>query len=182
VNNPADNSADNADNMEEKVDTDVSDTARTPGEVPTAGALFGIDFGTRRIGVAISNPEQTMSLPLENYTLRKPDLDAAWLKQLARGYGVRGLVIGLPVHMSGDEGGKARQAREFGVWAAEATGLPVTWWDERYSSSVADMRMDQSGVSKKRRQGRRDQLAAQVILQSFLDADDRTAPPASFTE
>ena len=150
--------------------------------MPTEGALFGIDFGTKRIGVAISNPEQTMAMPLENYTLRKLDLDAAWLRQLARGYGVRGLVIGLPVHMSGDEGGKAKQAREFGLWAADATELPVTWWDERYSSSVADWRMDQSGLSKKRRKSRRDQLAAQVILQSFLDADDRDALPSSFTE
>ena len=151
-------------------------------ELPDDGALFGIDFGTKRIGVAISNPEQTMSMPLENYTLRKPELDAVWLKELARGYGVRGLVVGLPVHMSGDEGGKARLAREFGRWAADVTGLPVTWWDERYSSSVADMRLDQSGASKKQRKGRRDQLAAQVILQSFLDAEDRNAPPSSFAE
>ena len=159
-----------------------SNEPRSLGEIPTEGALFGIDFGTRRIGVAICNPEQTMSMPLENYTLRRPDLDAVWLRQLARGYGVRGLVIGLPVHMSGDEGEKAKQAREFGQWAADATGLPVTWWDERYSSSVADMRMDQSGVSKKRRKGKRDQLAAQVILQSFLDAEDRNALPTSFTD
>lgn len=159
-----------------------SNESRSLGEIPTEGALFGIDFGTRRIGVAICNPEQTMSMPLENYTLRKPDLDAVWLRQLARGYGVRGLVIGLPVHMSGDEGGKAKQTREFGQWAANATELPVTWWDERYSSSVADLRMDQSGVSKKRRKGKRDQLAAQVILQSFLDAEDRSAAPTSFTD
>ncbi len=159
-----------------------SNKERSIGQVPDEGALFGIDFGTKRIGIAISNPEQTMSMPLENYTLRKPDLDAVWLRQLARGYGVRGLVIGLPVHMSGDEGGKAKQAREFGRWAAEATGLPVTWWDERYSSSVADMRMDQSGVSKNRRKNKRDQLAAQVILQSFIDAEDRDAPPSSFTD
>ncbi len=159
-----------------------SNKERSIGQVPDEGALFGIDFGTKRIGIAISNPEQTMSMPLENYTLRKPDLDAVWLRQLARGYGVRGLVIGLPVHMSGDEGGKAKQAREFGRWAAEATGLPVTWWDERYSSSVADMRMDQSGVSKNRRKSKRDQLAAQVILQSFIDAEDRDAPPSSFTD
>jgi putative holliday junction resolvase len=166
----------------EKVDSDQPSKERSIGQIPAEGALFGIDFGTKRIGVAISNPEQTMSMPLENYTLRKPDLDAAWLRQLARGYGIRGLVIGLPVHMSGDEGGKAKQAREFGRWAAEATGLPVTWWDERYSSSVADMRMDQSGVSKNRRKSKRDQLAAQVILQSFIDAEDRDAPPSSFAD
>lgn len=163
-------------------DSDNKAATESHSDVPDHGTLFGIDFGTKRIGVAISDPEQTMSMPLENYTLRNPNLDAVWLRQLARGYGVRGLVIGLPVHMSGDEGGKASQARDFGQWAAEVTDLPVTWWDERYSSSVADMHLDQTGVSKKRRKSRRDQLAAQVILQSFLDAEDRTAAPPSFTE
>lgn len=170
--------------MSEQADRNKPEDAAAdrPNELPHEGALFGIDFGTKRIGVAISNPEQTISMPLENYTLRDPQIDATWLRQLARGYGVRGLVIGLPVHMSGDEGSKAKQAREFGYWAAAATDLPVTWWDERYSSSVADMRLDQAGTSKSRRKGRRDQLAAQVILQSFLDADDRNAAPVSFTE
>jgi len=163
-------------------DADKRATTESVCDLPREGALFGIDFGTKRIGVAISNPEQTMSMPLENYTLCNPDKDATWLRQLAKGYGVRGLVIGLPVHMSGDEGGKARQAREFGLWASRATDLPVTWWDERYSSSVADMRLDQAGASKKSRKGRRDQLAAQVILQSFLDADDRDAQPESFID
>lgn len=166
---------------EKNADFDTNDEPGSLGQIPDEGALFGIDFGTKRIGVAISNPEQTISMPLENYTLRKPELDAVWLRQLARGYGVRGLVIGLPVHISGDEGGKAKLAREFGRWAAEVTDLPVTWWDERYSSSVADMRMDQAGVSKKRRKNQRDQLAAQVILQSYLDAEDRNAAPTSFT-
>lgn len=154
----------------------------TPQPLPASGALLGIDFGTKRIGIAISDPEQTMSMPLENYTLSKPEQDAVWLRQLARGYGARGLVVGLPVHMSGDEGQKARQARQFGSWASEATGLPVAWWDERYSSAVADMRLEQSGTSRKQRRGRRDRLAAQAILQSFLDADDRTAAPASYIE
>ena len=167
---------------EKKTELDCETEPGSHGQVPSEGALFGIDFGTKRIGIAISNPEQTISMPLENYTLRKQDLDEEWLRQLARGYSVKGLVVGLPVHMSGDEGGKAKQAREFGLRAAATTGLPVTWWDERYSSSVADIRMDQAGVSKKRRKAQRDQMAAQVILQSFLLAEDRTASPASFAE
>ena len=163
-----------SENPEKQTELDSETEPGSLGQVPSEGALFGIDFGTKRIGIAISNPEQTISMPLENYTLRKQDLDEEWLRQLARGYSVKGLVVGLPVHMSGDEGGKAKQAA--------TTGLPVTWWDERYSSSVADIRMDQAGVSKKRRKAQRDQMAAQVILQSFLLAEDRTASPASFAE
>lgn len=151
--------------------------------VPEIGVLLGIDYGTKRIGVAMSNEEQTMALPLENYARRTLALDAEWLRQLASGYGARGLVVGLPVHMSGDEGGKALEAREFGRWAAEVTSLPVTWWDERYSSATADVWLSQqSQLTKKKRTSRRDQLAAQVILQAFVDATDRTAPPPAFDE
>ena len=161
-------------------DSDVQ-LGKDSGEaVPDVGVLLGIDYGTKRVGVAMSNEEQTMALPLENYTLRTHALDAEWLRRLASGYGAHGLVVGLPVHMSGDEGGKAGEAREFGRWAAEVTSLPVTWWDERFSSATADVRLNQSEVTKKRRASRRDQLAAQVILQAFLDAEDRTAPPQAF--
>jgi putative holliday junction resolvase len=145
--------------------------------VPEYGALLGIDFGTKRIGVAICNDEQSMACPLENYTRRTRELDAKWLTELVAGYSIRGIVIGLPVHMSGDEGGKAREARAFGNWAAKLTSRPVAWWDERFSSAVADMYIEQAGLSQRKRKGRRDQLAAQVILQSFLDADDRSAGP-----
>lgn len=159
----------------------MSDESRTiETGVPDFGALFGLDYGTKRLGVAICNEEQTIACPLQNYDRSTSEMDAQWLRQLARGYGIRGLVVGLPVHMSGDEGGKAAEARRFGKWAADVTSLPVTWWDERYSSSVADMHLEDAGFSKKKRKSHRDQISAQVILQSFLDSDDRAATPASF--
>lgn len=151
-----------------------------PATVPDFGVLLGIDYGTKRIGVAMSNEEQTMALPLENYSRSTPALDADWLCQVASGYGARGIVVGLPVHMSGDEGAKAQEAREFGRWVAEVTSLPVVWWDERFSSAAADVMLNQAETSTRRRTGRRDQLAAQVILESFLDASDRTAAPQDF--
>ena len=154
---------------------------RMPPAVPNIGVLFGIDYGERRIGVAVTNQEQTIAMPLENYTRLTPERDAAWLQQLADGYGARGLVVGLPVHMSGEEGQKARQARQFGVWAHEVTLLPVSWWDERYSSAAADVYLKQQEFTGKKRKARRDQLAAQIFLQSFLDSDDRTASPVAFT-
>jgi putative Holliday junction resolvase len=159
---------------------DASEASCKLPAVPEFGPLMGIDYGEKRIGVAISNEEQTISLPLENYSRRTTELDAEWLRQLAIGYGVRGLVVGLPVHQSGDEGGKAREARRFGEWAHTVTKLPVSWWDERYSSAAADALLDQQELSKKKRKARRDKLAAQVFLQSFLDSDDRSAAPPSF--
>jgi len=160
----------------------ADDGAGQESGVPEFGALLGIDYGSRRVGVAISSEDQSIACPLETYTRRTPELDSVWLRQLARGYGARGLVVGLPVHMSGDEGGKAREARQYGEWAATVTGLPVTWWDERYSSAVADMYLHAGGLSKKKRKAGRDRLAAQVILQSFLDSADRNAPPPSLTD
>lgn len=160
----------------------MNDTANRESrpDVPDSGPLMGIDYGTRRIGIAICNEEQTLAMPLENYELQAPQVDGPWLRQMARGYGCVGLVVGLPVHMSGDEGGKAREARAFGQWAAEVTSLPVVWWDERFSSATADMHLDATGFTKKRRKARRDKIAAQVILQSFLDSDDRTLAPIAF--
>ncbi len=166
--------------MTEKDGQTESQPSTSGASVPQFGALLGIDYGTRRIGVAISNEEQTISLPLENYTRRTEKLDADWLRQLAIGYGARGIVVGLPVHMSGDEGGKAREARTFGEWARKVTSLPVTWWDERYSSATADLYLDQQEATKKKRKAQRDKLAAQVFLQSFLDSDDRDAVPVAF--
>ncbi len=138
---------------------------------------MGLDFGTKRIGIAISTPEQTISSPLESYTCRSPEQDGRHLIAFVKGYRVVGLVVGLPVHMSGDQGGKAREARDFGSWVAELTGLPVRFWDERFTSVMADQILQQGNLSKKKRKARRDKLAAQMILQSFLDSEDRDQQP-----
>lgn len=145
--------------------------------VPARGTLLGLDYGTKRIGVAVSTPEQTIASPLENYTCRNETEDTALLQRIAREYQAVGVVVGLPVHMSGDEGGKAREARAFGDWVGQVVGLPVVFWDERYSSAMAELYLQQSDLSPKKRKARLDKVAAQVMLQSFLDSDDRQRAP-----
>ena len=145
--------------------------------VPNQGTLLGLDHGTKRIGVAVSTPEQSIACPLENYTRRKEPEDAAFLKRLATEYQAVGLIVGLPVHMSGDEGGQAREARAFGEWAGQVCGLPVVFWDERYSSAMAGLYLQQSELSPKKQKQRLDKVAAQVMLQTFLDSDDRQRAP-----
>lgn len=152
----------------------------TIGTIPATGVLLGLDYGTRRIGVAVTTTEQRMSLPLETYIRRSEPLDREWMKKIARDYRAVALVIGLPVHMSGQEGEKAQMARAFGGWAAQQTGLPVAFWDERYSSSAADYFLAETNHSRKNKISRRDQLAAHVILSSYIEAPDRTAKPAEF--
>ncbi len=158
----------------------MTESAPLMGSVPTSGVLLGLDYGTKRLGVAVSTFEQTMSLPLETYERRSEQLDAEWLKRLAKGNRAAGLVVGLPVHMSGQEGEKAQMARAFGEWAAAMTGLPVAYCDERYSSSAADHFLSETTHKKKGKTQRRDQLAAHVILSSFLESPNRAARPAEF--
>ncbi len=152
--------------------------AKSASPVPVEGVLLGIDYGTKRIGVAISTPEQRLSVPLTTRQRETPQQDADWLKGLVKENRVVGLVVGLPVHMSGDEGTKAREAREFGIWAGRVAGLPVTYWDERYTTSIADAFLGQTNFSEAKREQRRDRVAANLMLQSFLEAPDRNVLPA----
>ncbi|MBI5758281.1 MAG: Holliday junction resolvase RuvX [Planctomycetales bacterium] len=149
---------------------DSSETPESSG-FPVRGRLLGIDFGTKRLGLAICNPEQTISSPLENYTRRDAAQDAKHVRRLVEEERIVGLVIGLPVHMSGDEGGKAIEARAFGDWIAAETKLPVKYWDERYTSLQAEQMMLSAELTPKQRKARRDMLAAQILLRDFLNGD-----------
>ncbi|MCX7701764.1 MAG: Holliday junction resolvase RuvX [Gemmataceae bacterium] len=134
------------------------------------GRLLGVDYGQVRVGLAICDSEQRIASPLTIYKRRDPATDADFFRQLATREEVSGIVVGLPVHMSGDEGGKAKEARAFGEWLAQITGLPVAYWDERFSTLTAEEHLRQAGLSYQRRRERLDKVAAQIILQSYLDA------------
>src|SRR5262245_22845128 len=106
--------------------------------LPRTGRLAAIDYGTVRIGVAITDPDQRLASPLENYTRRGLEADAKWLTELVSRERIVGFVVGLPVHTSGEESQKSREAREFGQWAAKLTNLPLCYFDERYTSAHAE--------------------------------------------
>jgi putative Holliday junction resolvase len=157
----------------------VSSDTQTPEQppFPTVGRLLGIDYGTKRLGIAVTNQEQTIASPLENYTRQGVEQDARYLRRVIQEYRATGLIVGLPVHMSGDEGGKAREARAFGQWLFLETGLPVRFGDERFSSLIAEQHLLNAELSKKKRKARLDMLAAQLILQAYLDRTHKTEPP-----
>jgi putative Holliday junction resolvase len=159
----------------------MSDSSKqdAAAQVPTHGRLLGLDYGTRRVGLAVSNDEQTISSPLENYTRRGEQKDARYLIAIVSEYRIDGIVVGLPVHMSGEEGGKAKEARQFGDWVTQTTGRPVAYWDERFTSQLADDHMLAAALTRKQRKARRDKLAAQIMLQTYLDAPDRERKPTS---
>lgn len=148
----------------------VPPTKRWLGDpLPRDGRLLAIDFGVRRLGFAISTPEQSIASPLETMSRINAAVDAARIRTLLEEYRVAGVVVGLPLHVGGEEGESASKARDFGAWVKQATGLPVDFWDERYSSAVADDWMLEADLSRHSRKSRRDMLAAQIILRSYLD-------------
>jgi putative Holliday junction resolvase len=138
----------------------------------TPGRLAGIDYGTIRIGIAVTDPEQRLASPLENYTRRGEVAEAAYFKRLATDERITQFVVGLPVHLDGRESEKSREARRFGEWLAATTGVPVVFFDERFTSTEAERYLGQAQLTKKQRKARLDKLAAQIMLTAYLESGE----------
>lgn len=132
--------------------------------------LLGIDYGTVRVGLAVSDPDRKIASPLATCTRRNRALDTAYYRQVIEDEAIGQIILGLPIHMSGDESQKSAEARSYGKWLTEITGLPVILWDERFTSVQAEGYLLDAGMTKKRRKERLDRVAAQILLQSYLDA------------
>lgn len=143
------------------------------------GRLLGIDYGTKRVGVAVSDVFQQIASPLHNYTRVTRRTDEWFFRNLVEEYEAAGFVVGLPVHMSGDESQKSGEARKYAAWLTKITSLPVEFQDERYSSSRAEALLMQAQMTTKQRKARVDKLAAQILLQEFLDSRAAAAQQAS---
>lgn len=137
---------------------------------PDSGVLFGIDYGTKRVGVSVCDMYQKYASPLQNYQRQSSVADTRFFRKLADDFRPVGLVVGLPIHLSGDESEKSAEARVYAAWLSQILSLPVAFQDERFSSFQAERLLLQAEMSKKQRQARLDKLAAQVLLQAFLDA------------
>lgn len=136
----------------------------------TAGAVLAVDFGTKRLGVAVTDPERRFTLPRDTVvrTALPEDLEA--LRRLCEEDGVGSIVVGLPLNADGSEGPMAAAARAFGAALGEASGRPVEFVDERYTSEEAEERlMLRYPRDTRRRRALRDRGAAVLILRTFLD-------------
>jgi putative Holliday junction resolvase len=136
----------------------------------TAKRILAIDPGKARLGLAISDPDRRIASPLTTWTCRDRTQDGRFLKKLVADEDVGVIVIGLPVHLSGREGAQARAAREFGAWVEKLTELLCVFWDERYTTREAEAHLWEAGLTHKKRKQRRDRVAAQILLQAYLDA------------
>lgn len=143
------------------------------------GRILGIDFGLRRLGVAISDAERSIASPVEVYERRSDAQDAAHFRRLVSEDRIECAVIGLPILNRGGEGSLAQQARSWGEWLARACGIHVVFRDERFSSREADDRMREVGLSPRRHRAKRDMFAAQIVLQDYLDAGCPTGDSAA---
>jgi len=128
--------------------------------------ILGLDVGDRRIGLAISTPEGGLAVPLRVLERRRDDSDIEAIAALARAEQVETLVVGHPLSMDGSAGPQARRVEAFARLLAKATGLPFTLWDERLSSVQAERAVR---PLRGRRRAPSDDLAAAIILQSYLD-------------
>lgn len=139
--------------------------------------VAAFDYGSRRIGVAISDPTRTIAYPLTTVS-RREGKRPPWpeLTRLLEEHEVGEVVIGLPLDLSGAEGPWAVEVREFGAQVERRTGLPVHWIDERLSSVRAERAVRGMGLKKSEREekGRVDAAAAALILEAFL-ATGRTS-------
>lgn len=143
--------------------------------VSKATRLLGVDYGKVRVGLAVSDPERRIASPLTTCERKDNDRDARYFQDLVRDEEIALLVVGLPMHTDGREGMLAEEARKYGEWLHEITGLPVTFWDERFTSHEAEEHLRTAGLTRAKRKERRDRLAAQIILQGFIDAGGEDA-------
>ena len=140
-------------------------------DVNTQLRICGIDYGTKRIGLAIGDPQGGIASPLATVTVTDSlDDQVRRVMEAVREYDVAQWVVGLPLNMDDTEGPQAKGARKFGRRLEEVSGRPVHFWDERLSSLAADEFLAEAQLTRKKRKACRDRVAAQVILQAFLEA------------
>lgn len=136
--------------------------------------ILALDYGTKRIGVALSDEMGWTAQPLETYERRTLDQDLAHIQDLVRTHDVGRVVLGLPLRLGGEEGLAVQAVHQFLVPLAEALPVPVVTWDERLTTSEAEELLIAADVSRKKRKGTVDRIAAAFLLQSYLEAQ---APP-----
>ena len=150
--------------------------------MPPRRRLVGVDYGTVRVGLAFADSESGIATPLENYNRRSPTADAERFQRLAAEEAVDLFVVGLPVHLDGGESQKSQEARQFGEWLTELTGVPVEYYDERFTSVEAEQILGAAQLTKKQRKRRLDALAAQIMLSGYLESRGGSQPPQALDD
>jgi putative Holliday junction resolvase len=145
---------------------DLADFVTT---LPASGAIAGLDFGEKTIGVALSDLRRQIATPTEIIRRTKFTEDAARLMQIVAARQICGLVLGLPLNMDGSRGPRVQSTEAFARNLTRLTDLPIAFWDERLSTVAAERALLEADASRKRRKEVIDAVAAGYILQGALD-------------
>jgi putative pre-16S rRNA nuclease len=138
--------------------------------VGDSGRILAIDYGSRRMGLAVSDPLGITAQGLETLERKNKRADFGRLERTIREYQVREIVLGNPLRMSGQEGTQSQKVAAFAEALRERFQLPVHLWDERLTSAEANRLLREAEVSVKKRAQAVDRMAAVLILQSFLQS------------
>ncbi len=134
--------------------------------------VMGLDFGSKTVGVAVSDPLLVTAQGVETVFRKSPDKlrqTLVRIQELAAEYEVDRIVLGYPKHMNNTEGERCEKTKEFARMLEQRTGLAVDLWDERLTTAAAGQVMMQSGVRRQERKAYVDKIAACLILQGYLD-------------
>jgi putative Holliday junction resolvase len=135
-----------------------------------AGRILAIDYGGRRMGLAVTDPLGITAQGIETLQRRNKRSDFAYLQRVVREYKVREIVVGLPLKMSGEQGAQSEKVIAFAEELRERSHLPVHLWDERLTSAEANRVLREAELSIQKRAQAVDRMAAVLILQSFMEA------------
>ncbi len=137
--------------------------------IPAEGRVAAVDYGRRRMGIAVCDRERILASPL---TVRQPGKnrrqEAIFFRRLIDEEELVGFLVGLPLHADGRESDMSAETRRFAGWLASATGLPVEFQDERYTSAAAAGRLAGVGLSRGSKKARSDAVAAQIMLETWM--------------
>jgi putative Holliday junction resolvase len=135
--------------------------------------IMSLDVGTKRIGVAVSDELFLTAQGRETIYRNSPDADMAKIKKIVDEDGVGEIIAGLPINMDGSQGPKAKEVLDFVEKLAKVVTVPVKTWDERLTTVQAERTLLEADISRAKRRLSIDKLAAQIILQSYLDSRKR---------
>jgi putative Holliday junction resolvase len=146
------------------------------GKLMKRTRILALDYGTKRIGVALSDELGWTAQPLETFERRTLDQDLTHIGELVSAHDVERVILGFPLQLDGREGPAAQAMREFAARLEESLSVPLVLWDERMTTKAAEDLLIAADVSRKKRKGAVDRIAAALLLQSYLAALD--GPPA----
>ena len=141
--------------------------------LPAKARLIGIDLGTKTIGLALSDVERRLASPLKTLPRTAFQKDADALLAIFAEFAIAAIVLGLPLDLEGRDSRRTQSTRAFARNLAARTDLPIAFWDERFSTDEAHRIFDMHEYKQKKRKPYIDMMAAQLILQGFLDAQKK---------